>query len=39
MGREQGETGEEYTQMNIKDVKFNVKIPNNVFSLQNLKRR
>lgn len=37
--REQGETGEEYTQMVIKDVRFNVKIPNNVFSLQNLKRR
>lgn len=37
--REQGETGDEYTQMDIKDVKFNVKIPNNVFSLQNLKRR
>ncbi len=37
--REQGETGEEYTQMDIKDVRFNVKIPNNVFSLQNLKRR
>ena len=37
--REQGETGEEYTQMDIKDVRFNVKIRNNVFSLQNLKRR
>jgi len=37
--REQGETGEEYTRMEIKDVKFNEKIPNSVFSLQNLKRR
>jgi outer membrane lipoprotein-sorting protein len=37
--REEGETGEEFTQMDIKDVKFNVTIPNNVFSLQNLKRR
>ncbi len=37
--REQGETGEEYTQMDIKDIKFNVTISNNVFSLQNLKRR
>lgn len=37
--REQGETGDEYTQMIIKDARFNVAIPNNVFSLQNLKRR
>ncbi|MBP7734615.1 MAG: outer membrane lipoprotein-sorting protein [Spirochaetes bacterium] len=37
--RQEGETGEEYTQMDLKDVKFNVKIPGNVFSLQNLKRR
>lgn len=37
--RQEGETGEEYTQMDLKDVRFNVKIPGNVFSLQNLKRR
>ncbi len=37
--REGGQQGDEYTLLVIKDVKFNVRIDNSVFSLQNLKRR
>jgi outer membrane lipoprotein-sorting protein len=37
--RDQEQKVEEYTLMEIKDVVFNVKIDNSVFSLQNLKRR
>jgi outer membrane lipoprotein-sorting protein len=37
--REEGETGEEYTMIEVKDIVFNSRISNNVFSLQNLKRR
>jgi hypothetical protein len=37
--RDEEQKGEEYTMMEIKDVAFNVKIQNSIFSLQNLKRR
>ncbi len=37
--RDQEQASDEYTLLEIKDVKFNVKIENSVFSLQNLKRR
>ncbi|MBN2159050.1 MAG: outer membrane lipoprotein-sorting protein [Spirochaetes bacterium] len=37
--REGQQPTDEYTLMEIKDVRFNVKIPNRMFSLQNLKRR
>jgi outer membrane lipoprotein-sorting protein len=37
--RDQEQKSEEYTMLEIKDVKFNVRIENSVFSLQNLKRR
>jgi outer membrane lipoprotein-sorting protein len=37
--RDDEEKVEEYTMMEIKDVAFNVKIDNNIFSLQNLKKR
>jgi outer membrane lipoprotein-sorting protein len=37
--RDDEEKVDEYTMMEMKDVAYNVKIPNTVFTLQNLKRR